>query len=123
MAATADVGTHCSSAIVAAAESFVREELSAMDGSHDWWHVDRVRKTALSLAAEERVPVASLEVVELAALLHDVRDWKYSGDRDAGERAVRAFLERHAYDPERLEAVVDIAVSYTHLTLPTTPYV
>ena len=111
MAATADVGTHSSSAIVAAAESFVREELSAMDGSHDWWHVDRVRKTALSLAAEERVPVASLEVVELAALLHDVRDWKYSGDRDAGERAVRAFLERHAYDPERLEAVVDIVAN------------
>ena len=111
MSATADVGTHSSSAIVAAADSFVREELSAMDGSHDWWHVDRVRKTALSLAAEERVPVASLEVVELAALLHDVRDWKYSGDRDAGERAVRAFLERHAYDPERLEAVVDIVAN------------
>ena len=44
MSATADVGTHSSSAIVAAAESFVREELSAMDGSHDWWHVDRVRR-------------------------------------------------------------------------------
>ena len=27
-------------------------------------------------------------VVELAALVHDVQDWKYSGDPDAGTRAI-----------------------------------
>ena len=94
------------SSIVADAEAFVREELAGMDGSHDWWHIHRVRTTALALASEERlVSPRSLEIVELAALLHDVRDWKYSGDADAGARAVRAFFSARAYPSARADAV------------------
>ena len=93
---------------VADAEAFGREELAGMDGSHDWWHIHRVRTTALALASEERlVSPRSLEIVELAALLHDVRDWKYSGDADAGARGSRLFSSR-AYPSDRADAVVDI---------------
>ena len=49
-----------------------------------------------------------LEIVELAALLHDVRDWKYSGDTASGARAVRAFCSARAYPSDRADAVVDI---------------
>lgn len=94
--------------IITAAEAFVREELAGMDGSHDWWHIHRVRQNALSLAAEERLPAVSLEIVELAALLHDVRDWKYSGDVDAGADAVKDWLERRQYPEEKATVVVDI---------------
>ena len=94
--------------IIAAAEAFVREELSGMDGSHDWWHIHRVRQNALSLAAEEKLPAESLEVVELAALLHDVRDWKYSGDADAGADAVRDWLRGRKYPEDKAAAIVDI---------------
>lgn len=94
--------------IIAAAEAFVREELSGMDGSHDWWHIHRVRQNALSLAAEEKLPPESLEVVELAALLHDVRDWKYSGDADAGADAVRDWLRGQKYPEDKAVAIVDI---------------
>ena len=62
-----------------------------MDGSHDWWHIHRVRNTALAIARKERPvgddPAFDL-VVELAVLVHDVRDWKYSGDPEAGTRAI-----------------------------------
>jgi HD superfamily phosphohydrolase len=34
----------------------------------------------------------SLGVVELAALLHDVQDWKYSHSTAAGTQAVQVFL-------------------------------
>ncbi len=58
---------------------------------HDWFHVDRVRQTALRLGKEES---ADLFVVELAALLHDIADWKFhGGDEHAGSRAARTWLE------------------------------
>eukprot|EP01133_Synstelium_polycarpum_P012626 gene12626-14823_t len=33
----------------------------------------------------------------MAALLHDVRDWKYSGQEHAGVEAARAILSTHSY--------------------------
>ena len=44
-------------AIIAAAEAFVKKELAGNDGSHDWWHIHRVRQMALLLAQEEGLPV------------------------------------------------------------------
>ena len=50
--AAAAAATTTTTTIVSRAEAFVKTELAHMDGSHDWWHIARVRKTALSLAAE-----------------------------------------------------------------------
>ncbi|MFZ5431644.1 MAG: HD domain-containing protein [Bacteroidota bacterium] len=58
-------------------EKMVRERMSGMEGSHDYEHIDRVRKMALFLAAREG---GDPFIVEMAALLHDLEDWKYSGD-------------------------------------------
>lgn len=67
----------------------VRGLLSA-EGSHDWFHIERVRRTALTIGREER---ADLFIVELASLLHDVADWKFAGgDHEAGPRAAREWL-------------------------------
>jgi len=94
-----------SSALIQRTESFVRDALSDVDGSHDWWHIHRVRLTAVALAKEEG---ADAELVELAALLHDVKDWKYSGDADAGANAAREFLKSQDYDDERIERICGI---------------
>ena len=70
--------------------AFVRGKLEGEGSGHDWWHVDRVRRTALRLAAGEG---ADSFVVELAALLHDVADHKFhGGDETAGPRAAREWL-------------------------------
>jgi len=92
--------------IIKAAELFVKEELKGNDGSHDWFHIDRVRTLALSLAEEEQI--TNLDVVELAALLHDIRDWKYSGSETAGIEAVQEFLARHLYPEEKTKQVLFI---------------
>jgi uncharacterized protein len=108
-ATTNDAETAAASAsIVASAEAFVREELSGMDGSHDWWHIHRVRQLALSLATEENLPPASIEIVELAALLHDVRDWKYSSDVNAGADAVSTWLALQQYPMDKAAIIVHI---------------
>lgn len=40
-------------------------------------HIERVWKLAKEIAIKEGVQ--DTEIVELSALLHDIRDWKYSG--------------------------------------------
>ncbi|HET9983593.1 MAG TPA: HD domain-containing protein [Longimicrobiales bacterium] len=76
---------------------------------HDWWHTDRVRRTALRLAAEEG---ADPLVVELAALLHDVGDWKLAGgDVDAAPRLARAWLESLGADTGVVDHVAEIVAT------------
>ncbi len=58
--------------LLADAEDFVRVSLSDNDASHDVWHVHRVRNMAKTLAKEEGLSHDRVQVVELAALLHDV---------------------------------------------------
>lgn len=43
---------------------------------HDWWHIHRVRNMALKIAETEG---GDPFIIELAALLHDVDDWKIKG--------------------------------------------
>ncbi|NVK27869.1 MAG: HD domain-containing protein [Flavobacteriia bacterium] len=57
---------------------------------HDWFHIDRVRRTAMLLAIEEG---ADTQIVELAALLHDVDDWKFNGgDVDSGPETAKNWI-------------------------------
>lgn len=84
----------------------VRQILSGDGTGHDWHHTDRVRRVALRLAAEEH---ADPFVVELAALLHDVADWKFhGGDETAGPRTTRQWLTKLDVDQQTIEHVASI---------------
>ena len=54
-------------------ETFVKSILENDSSGHDWWHIHRVRTTARYIAKFEK---ADLFIVEMAALLHDIDDWK-----------------------------------------------
>ena len=70
--------------------TFVKQELKNAEGGHDWWHIERVWKTAKHIAKTEQV---DLLVVELSALLHDIADSKFhDGDESIGPQKARAFL-------------------------------
>ena len=85
---------------------YVQETLSGDSSGHDWWHIDRVRKNALRIAAEEH---ADLFVVELAALLHDIADWKFhGGDETTGPRVARDWLLRNDVDEHRVNEICSI---------------
>ena len=61
---------------------FVKKELTNAEGGHDWFHIDRVRRTAKTIAKNESVDPF---IVELGALLHDIADAKfYDGDETVG---------------------------------------
>lgn len=91
--------------IVTRTEARVRELLADDASGHDWWHVERVRRLALRLAADEG---ADPLVVELAALLHDVADWKLTGDEYAGAHHAREWLRGLGQPPELVEHVARI---------------
>jgi len=73
-------------------ETFVKLELGEEATGHDWWHAVRVRNMALVIARDEG---ADPFVVELAALLHDLDDWKFS---QQGSDRVRVFLQKQGLD-------------------------
>lgn len=85
---------------------FVKEQLKNAEGGHDWFHIERVYKNAQVIAAAED---CDLEVVTLAALLHDVADSKFhNGDETIGPKVARAFLEANQVLPATVDHVIAI---------------
>lgn len=75
---------------IAATIAYVKQELANAEAGHDWFHVERVYKTALKIAEHENV---NLLVVKLAALLHDIADSKFNnGDEEIGPQKAGNFL-------------------------------
>ncbi|KMT02612.1 hypothetical protein BVRB_9g202960 [Beta vulgaris subsp. vulgaris] len=97
------------SEIVKRAEKLVEDFMGGNDASHDVAHVFRVRDLALSLATEEGLSSSphSMFIVELAALLHDIGDYKYVRD-PAEEKTVEQFLEQEGIEESKKKAIVGI---------------
>lgn len=55
---------------------FVAGEFASEGSGHDWFHIDRVRRMALRIGKAEG---GNLFVIEMAALLHDLDDYKITG--------------------------------------------
>ncbi|MBX2990668.1 MAG: HD domain-containing protein [Bacteroidetes bacterium] len=96
-------------AIIAATAEYVKAKLSGEGSGHDWFHVERVWKNARHIGTEEQV---DMFIVELAALLHDIADWKFAGgDDSAGPREARTWLESLKVDEETIAHVCDIIMN------------
>jgi uncharacterized protein len=73
---------------------------------HDWWHVYRVWCTARHLA---QVEGGDVQVVELAALLHDLGDHKFhGGDETVAPRMARTWLDSLGAPPDLTAHVSEI---------------
>lgn len=84
----------------------VKERFNGESGGHDWWHIYRVWQLSKRIAESEN---ADIFVVELAALLHDVADWKYNdGDEYAGGKAARYILSEYSLSDQITDHVVEI---------------
>lgn len=96
-------------------------EIFAGDGSgHDFDHTMRVYRMATRLAEEEG---AELEIVRLAALLHDVDDRKISPETCKNYLRAVTFLKENGAEDETIGKIVEIIsqVSFSaHKGIPTT---
>lgn len=85
---------------------------------HDWYHILRVLNTARYLQEKEG---GDLEVIELAALLHDISDHKFNGGKldEGGKVAFQLLIELGASTElaEKVRYIVD-RVSYKGANTP-----
>ncbi|MFY7846827.1 HD domain-containing protein [Chryseobacterium gambrini] len=85
---------------------FVKEKLEGAEAGHDWFHIERVWKLSKKIAETES---CNQEVVELAALLHDIADPKFhNGDETLALKVSREFLESQNAAEELIELVLFI---------------
>ena len=77
--------------VIEKTKEFVRGKLEGEGSGHDWWHIVRVYNTAKTIGEKEN---ANLFVVELAALMHDIADWKFHKDNEnLGAEITKQWLE------------------------------
>ncbi|XP_047968246.1 uncharacterized protein YpgQ [Salvia hispanica] len=95
--------------ILLKAEELVKSTMKGNDASHDAAHVFRVRDLALSLARDEGLSASphSMFIVELAALLHDIGDYKYMRDPSEG-KIVENFLVEEGVDENTKTSILSI---------------
>src|SRR5258708_11265109 len=86
------------------AEAFARAELRHDSSGHDWWHIDRVTRLTRGIAREEG---ADVFLCTLAALLHDIADYKIAGFEAAGQRRVREWLAAHGASADTVAQVME----------------
>lgn len=71
--------------------NFVKQKLEGAEAGHDWFHIERVWKLSKKIAKNEE---ANTEIVELAALLHDIADPKFhNGDETLAIKISLEFLK------------------------------
>jgi uncharacterized protein len=85
---------------------FVKKTLKKAEGSHDWFHIERVYKNSKRIAVNENVDEF---IVALGALLHDIADAKfYNGDESIGPKVAAEFLIEQGVSLSERDHVINI---------------
>ena len=84
---------------------YVKAEFQDDSSGHDWWHIYRVWKNAITICEHEK---ADMFIVQLAALLHDLDDWKFSESEDETPQRAKAWMESCNVDSGIIEKVCEI---------------
>ena len=83
----------------------MKEKLYGEGSGHDWFHIERVYNLSRYLAEKEN---ADSFIVEMAALLHDIDDWKFSSNNDNNPTNTEVFLKKIQVNEEDLIKIIKI---------------
>ncbi len=86
-------------------KEYIKEKFSGESTGHDWWHACRVCKLAIYIGKKEK---ADLFIIELAALLHDLGDWKFNKCTNKDKNPERKWLEGLQVDEKTINHVCQI---------------
>lgn len=87
---------------------YIQERFQNDYSGHDYYHSIRVYKLATSICKGEN---ADIEIVQLAALLHDVDDYKLFGGNVGTSSNAEAFLMSNKIAGIQIKAICDIIAS------------
>jgi uncharacterized protein len=95
-----------SSTFVTEISKWVEERQKHECTGHDWRHTLRIWKTALWIHEKEG---GNRLIIECAALLHDVFDWKFNtNDESSGLDQIQLKLEEARIDQPTIHSVIEI---------------
>jgi len=89
--------------MISETEEYVRKVLEKDVSGHDWWHIFRVRNLAMKISETEG---GDRFLIEMAALLHDLDDWKLNGDGNFNK--TEKWLEHLKLYPENISRLTEI---------------
>jgi uncharacterized protein len=95
------------STLIMKTEEYVKSLTQNEATGHDWQHTQRVTKMAMRLLKAETTQLNE-ELIVLACLLHDVKDYKLSGDEKAGPQAAFDWLKENDANQRLIDQVVEI---------------
>ncbi len=98
--------------VVKKVRKHIKQLMSGEGSGHDWLHIERVVKNAKLIAKSEG---GDSFIIELAALLHDIADWKFhDGNLEEGPRRTKELLSSLHVDQKDIDRIVEIVshISY-----------
>jgi uncharacterized protein len=91
--------------IIQKTAEYIKQEFQHDSSGHDWWHIYRVWKTAINICEREK---ADLYIVQLAALLHDLDDWKFNQAEDETPLRAKVWLDSCSVESHLSDKVCEI---------------
>ena len=92
--------------IIEKTKEYTEDLFKGESSGHDWWHTYRVWKNSIYIAKKEG---ADLFVVQLAALLHDVQDFKFCNESELIEQKLaKELLNKLGLDNQTTNHVYNI---------------
>lgn len=85
---------------------YVKGKMSGESTGHDWFHAERVVNMALKIAQSEKN--VDVFLVEIAALLHDIGDWKLNTSDKTEEEILTETMTLLSFPKELQTKVLDI---------------
>ena len=104
--------------ILEEAQAYIRKTFLEEGTGHDYFHIERVVTNARKIVKKEN---ADAFLVELAAWVHDIGDYKLHDGVDKAEELITAFLTSIEVDSETINRVNEIVsqVSFSKGNKPT----
>ena len=86
-------------------ENYIKEIFENEGTGHDWWHIHRVRNLAIKIAETEG---GNRFEIEMAALLHDIDDWKINGNIQTSKaKSWLIKMNMNEFDAENIIEIID----------------
>ena len=99
--------------IIQKTAEYIQQKFSDDSSGHDWWHIYRVWKNTITICEHDAERADSF-IVQLAALLHDLDDWKFNDSGDETPLRAKAWLDSFSLEPSITDAVCRIIMHISY---------
>ena len=90
----------------------IKVKFEGDSSGHDWFHIERVWKTAKAIAEHEK---ANVFITELGAILHDIADHKFTKNHEAESiKQTAEILSQYEISQQEIEAVQHIVLNCSY---------